>query len=91
MCTFSVYNGDNTEEDGDPLYTITKKCNEDSRGTSPLFSYFTNQQNQLWSLKNAFGKYFVDSNEFKGTTYGEYKIVLEKVEYDYCRDDEKDE
>ncbi len=89
-CTFSVYNGDHQEADGDPLYTFTKKCNENNRNWS-LFNYFTNQANQIWSLKDAFGKYAIDSSNFVDSTFGEYKIVLEKVKYNYCRSDDKEE
>jgi len=91
-CTFNIYNGDNQEIDNDPLFTMTKKCNEDNRNNSPLFSYFLDQQNQWRSLKNAFGKYYINTNVLDTDIFGEYKIVLDRVEYDYCRDDdEKDE
>lgn len=43
MCTFNVYNGVHTEADGDPLFTIVKKCNTDDRGNDPLFDYFLHQ------------------------------------------------
>ncbi len=89
-CTFGIYNGDTSEED-DPIYTIREKCNEDNRGNMSLFSYFTNQQNGLRSLKNAFGKYYIPSDDFVTDTFGEYKVVLDKVEYKYCRSDDKTE
>lgn len=95
-CTFSVYNGNNLESRNDPIYSVTKKCKENSWEENnvklPLFAYFLEPQNPIRSLKNAFGKYSIDSDKFIDTnnedeyTFGEYKLVLEKVEYDYCRD-----
>ncbi len=90
QCTFSIYNWENTEEDNDPVYTITKKCNENNRNGT-LFNYFTNQSNNIWSLKNAFGKYTIDSDRFVTDVFWEYKVVLDKVSYQYCRSDDKDE
>lgn len=89
-CTFSIYNGENTEADWDPVYTVTKKCNENN-WNGDLFNYFNNQANNMRSLQNAFGKYAIDSSNFVTNTFGEYKVVLEKVEYEYCRSDEKEE
>lgn len=68
MCTFNIYNGEDTEIDNDgdqqPIYTIKKKCSEDTRGTYPAFDYFLDKQDQWRSLKHAFGKYYIDSDEF---------------------------
>ncbi len=89
-CTFSIYNGSHTEAEWNHAYTVTKKCNENN-WNGDIFNYFNNQSRNIWSLQNAFGKYAIDSNNFVDTTFGEYKIVLEKVEYDYCRSDEREE
>lgn len=81
-CTFKVYNGDNyTQENQDAAYTFTKPCDSENNGN--IFDYFDTQYN----ADNAFGKYTVDVNDFlKWSTkqYGEYKLVLEKVSFDYC-------
>jgi hypothetical protein len=87
-CTFSIYNGDNKESNANPIYTFTKKCNENN-WNGQIFDYFLSQQNLIGSLKNAFGKYSIDSDNFVDTTFGEYKLVLERVEYDYCRDNDE--
>lgn len=64
MCTFNIYNGAHTEADEDPVYTFTKRCNEDNRGSYLAFKYFLDKQNERLSLKNAFGKYYIDSHSF---------------------------
>lgn len=56
-----------------------------------MFDYFLGQQNLIGSLKHAFGKYSINSDNFVNGVFGEYKIVLERVEYDYCRSDEREE
>ncbi|HMS91198.1 MAG TPA: hypothetical protein PKC87_03205, partial [Candidatus Absconditabacterales bacterium] len=85
MCTFNVYNGVHTEADGDPLFTIVKKCNTDDRGNDPLFDYFLHQG---WrSLTNSFGRYALNTDEFVDDIFGEYKLSLDKVSYNYCLGD----
>ena len=82
MCTFDIYNGEQTEADWNPVYSIVKKCNTDTRQNAPIFNYFLHQ---WWrSLTHAFGKYDMNSNDFVGDVFGEYKIVLDKVAYKYC-------
>ncbi len=91
-CTFNIYNGSDTEASWNPVNPtpIVKKCNENNRNWD-LFNFFENQANRIGSLQNAFGKYALDSNNFVNNVFWEYKIVLEKVEYEYCRSDEKEE
>lgn len=85
LCSFAVYNGTYKESNNNPIYTFTKKCNENN-WNGQIFDYFLGKQNLIWSLKNAFGKYSIDSDNFVDYTFGEYKLVLEEVKYDYCRD-----
>ena len=93
LCSFNIYNGEHTEANNDPVNSspIVKKCNADNRWSNVLFQYFLDKQNQWRSLKNAFGKYYIDSSDFVDTTFGEYKISLDKVSYQYCRSDNKNE
>lgn len=42
------------------------------------------------SLENAFGKYYLDSNDFDSDILGEHKLVLDKVEYTYCDGENKE-
>ena len=82
MCTFDIYNGEQTEADWNPVYSIIKKCNTDTRQNAPIFNYFLHQ---WWrSLTHAFGKFDMNSNDFVNNVFGEYKIVLDKVAYKYC-------
>lgn len=86
-CTFKVYNGLN-----DVVYTSDPiACDEDTRGSKALFAYFLSKQNIIRSLDNAFGKYYLDSSDFSSDIFGEYKLVLDRVEYTYCRSDDKNE
>ncbi|MBU0626856.1 hypothetical protein KKG31_08320 [Patescibacteria group bacterium] len=80
MCTFSLYNGENKQSNDDALETFTQPCDEDSRGTSQLFD------NDLFGGTNPYGKYKI-LMDFTNGIYGEYKLVLESVNYDICLED----
>lgn len=82
MCTFNVYNGEHTEANWDPVFTIVKKCNTDDRNNAPIFNYFLSQ---WWrSLTNSFGRYALNTNDFVDDVFWEYKLSLDKVSYNYC-------
>ncbi|MCF7834854.1 DUF11 domain-containing protein [Candidatus Gracilibacteria bacterium] len=93
-CTFKIYNGHGNEEaDDDEAYRITKDCNVDERDGNQMFDYFEDLADQIYfSLDNAFGKYYFRVNDFvKNDVYGEYKLMLEKVEYEYCNGNDEEE
>jgi len=94
MCTFDIYNGDHKESDNNPVYTFTQPCKKDNRNALPIFTYLQTIWADRWSLQHAFGKYAIDSHDFmtsSNTIFGEYKISLDKVKYQYCRSDDKSE
>jgi hypothetical protein len=55
-----------------------------------MFQYFKDHADDIfYSLQHAFGKYYFTANNssngfLRNETYGEYKLVLDKVRYDYC-------
>lgn len=82
-CTFKIYNGKNSDSDEDEVYKITKDCDVDERDGNKLFDYFENS-NIYRSLDNAFWKYYLKVNDFTKDVYGEYKLALDSVNYEYC-------
>ena len=89
-CFFKIYNGDYPESNGVAVDSFQSQCNENARGNYLAFKYFLAKQNERRSLKNAFGKYYRDASDFVHNTFWEYKIVLDKVSYQYCRSDGRD-
>lgn len=90
MCTFKIYNGESNNEE-DPIYTsVSMPCDQDNRNGKALFKYFLDKQNQMRSLDNAFGKYYIDQSDFDNGILGEHKLVLDKVEYTYCDGENKE-
>lgn len=92
-CTFKIFNwNDNQQYDGQPSFITTKRCNLDEWNWREMFKYFEDLRFTIFpSLQNAFGKYYFKVNDFLDTdTYGEYKLVLDKVEYDYCDGDDQE-
>ncbi|MFA5747972.1 MAG: hypothetical protein WC872_02550 [Candidatus Absconditabacterales bacterium] len=85
-CTFKIYNGYNKEEDEKRAFSKTQDCYQPNGwNNSTLFQYFENHKTDLYfSLQTAFGKYFYNTNEFVNKTFGEYKLALDSVTYDYC-------
>lgn len=79
-CDFEIYNGLwNT------VKTITRPCDTDNRWTANIFKYLLNIGKDRYSLQNAFGKYYttLSENTINGI-YGEYKLRLQAVNYEYC-------
>ncbi len=90
MCTFKVYNGESDNEE-DPINPpVSMPCSWDNRNGKALFDYFLDKQDDMRSLENAFGKYYLDSNDFDSDILGEHKLVLDKVEYTYCDGENKE-
>jgi len=90
-CTFKLYNGDNKQSNDDADKTFVEDCyNIDGRSTySNLFDYFKNNS-AFGSENTAFGKFaFTISSAVTRGIYGEYKLVLDQVDYEYCGDDER--
>lgn len=90
-CTFKLYNGDKTQAGGDEAKTFIKDCyNIDGRSAySNLFDYFKNSS-AFASQAKAFGRFGFDiTHAVTKGIYGEYKLVLDEVDYEYCGDDEQ--
>jgi hypothetical protein len=83
-CTFAIYNGkDYSQEDRNEVNTFTADCFQENDST--YFDYF--EEAYQIDFDKISGKYVKSvSSLFDGNsdTYGEYKLVLEKVEYKYC-------
>lgn len=90
-CTFKIYNGEHLQSSNNGNDTVTEltdvDCDTNTRDNKLIFKYVTdlgNSQNR-WSLKNAFGKYNIKlTGSLLDNVYGEYKIVLDHVDYEYC-------
>jgi hypothetical protein len=84
QCTFAIYNGvDYLQGEDDELNTFTVDCFQED--DSMFFDYF--EEAYKIDFDKVSGRYVRSVNSlFDGTidTYGEYKLVLEKVEYEYC-------
>ena len=85
-CTFKIYNGSHLQSQDNPISDeIVLPCNRNTWDNNKLFDYISSIGKDRWSLKNAFGKYYT---LLKKTTldgvYGEYKLVLDHVDYKYC-------
>jgi len=80
QCTFSFY-APNELNPGSELDTFTTPCFGNSWGNNVYFDYFNSTFAD--SLSQAMGRYYrqlpANINRF-----GEHKVVLEKVEYKYC-------
>lgn len=86
-CSFAIYHR------GAIFGTIEMPCKQDMWDDKELFDYFLDDSLALWvdqfayqTAENAFGRYYIQmSNAFQPQTYGEYKLSLEKVSYDFCQ------
>jgi hypothetical protein len=90
-CTFKIYNGDKTQLDNTDAKTFREPCyNIDGRSAyTTLFDYFKNS-NAFASQAKAFGRFtFTISSAVTKQVYGEYKLVLDEVNYEYCNDNEQ--
>ena len=72
-CTFSIRNKDGIAKQLDPI-------NCKNTNTAKLFNYF--------NTAGAYGKFteLMDNNITQGI-YGEYKVALDSVDYEYCGQD----
>lgn len=93
QCTFALYNGDeNNQAQRDEITTFRLPCDEDQRDKDNLYRYFSDRYKQnndfYYSLKfDSPGKYVIeiDGDKFDPDNYGEHKLVLEQVSYNYCK------
>jgi len=88
-CTFEIYNGENKQSDEHPTKTFTEKCYNPNGRTNytTLFQPFTNST-LFPSQAKAFGRYAFDiSSSLTDDIFGEYKLSLASVKYDYCGSD----
>ena len=88
-CEFRLYNGDHLQSHNngdDYAATFTKDCDTDTRGGQTIFNYLWNGIGKdRWSLHHAFGKYdWKMTPDVLHDIYGEYKLVLNQVNYEYC-------
>lgn len=83
-CTFAIYDGnDHQQVDDDAVNTFVTDCFQED--DSIMFDYF--EDTYKIDFDKVSGRYVYPMNTiFDGNVdaYGEYKLVLEKVEYDYC-------
>lgn len=79
-CLFAIYNGKSEKI----ISFRNISCNIDERKNQPLYRYFLN--NPKLSAGRSLGKYirqYVDTGLVKNV-FGEYKLALETVSYNYC-------
>jgi len=81
MCTFSFY-APNELNPGSHVGQFTTPCFGNNRSNDIYYNFFTTA---FPDAQNAFGRYQwqIPSNLQK---FGEYKITLESVEYEYCNE-----
>lgn len=96
QCEFRLFNGAHQESNDDPIYTKKVKCNTDERTQNGdfgqpenVFNYFYDQRftNNIRSLQDPFGRYYLDFANLKSKldgVYGEYNLALYQVTYQYC-------
>jgi hypothetical protein len=83
-CTFAIYNGVNyLQADENEINKFTVDCFEQE--DSIFFDYFEDAyQVDFDKVAGKYVKSVKSMLDRKIDTYGEYKLVLEKVSYDYC-------
>jgi len=83
QCLFEIYNWLWTT-----VTSFSLPCNSNTRWNHPIFDYLLNIGKNWYSLQNAFGKYHTVLTEQQINAawwvYGEYKIRLQEVQYNYC-------
>lgn len=88
-CHFAVYNGKNNQ-DWDPIMRFTEDCYNDNINKN-IYTYFagthqTQQRKVDWAaLNSAFG--LLGHNAVD--EFWEYKLVLERVDYQYCNTEDR--
>lgn len=89
-CYFALYNGEHRQEDGDAITTFKLPCDADKWDSDTLFDFFEEKTRDTYMslAMDAPGKYFIEmnGNNFDRNYFGEHKLVLEKVTYDYCKE-----
>jgi len=88
-CTFAVYDGKNHQQINDnPLNNLVLDCFE--KDNSIMFKYF--EKAYKIDFDKVSGRYIYPTNQLFGgpvNVYGEYKLVLESVDYNYCNPNTK--
>lgn len=80
QCSFAIYNGMGTT-----VKTISLPCGNNSRAGSPIFDHILSIGKQRYSLQHAFGKFYTTLSQSDiGNIYGEYKLRLDQINYEYC-------
>ena len=81
-CHFAVYNGNHKQWD-DPIMTFTEDCFNENFDEYDMYRYFDDyhKTSSDWASFNSVLS-LTDGNTID--EFGEYKLVLEKVEYKYC-------
>lgn len=89
-CNFAVYNGkDYQQKDEEPIGTFKRDCFDKDNGN--MFDYFYDIYNV--NFNRVSGRMIKDITNLLDEnidTYGEYKLVLKDVEYQYCNPETKD-
>lgn len=83
-CFFSIYKN---HLDDPILDNIQLDCDVDQWNNDVYYDFF---KQHYADAANALGKFSFPMGDAMFGKYGEYKIVLEKVEYDYCKDNHTD-
>ena len=97
-CDFALYNGKtNSQADSNPLYRKTGVDCLHAMDDDRLWKSFEAKGKDFYPslfMNDAPGRYYFkmkDGQTFDDNNYGEYKLVLERVKYDYCEEYESEE
>jgi len=101
-CNFSIYNGKNLQSEGDSLYDfhINRCAGIEERDSQDFYDYILDQKDEQYFSIDRYNGGAITSqiglavNDFLdeqhgNPAFGEYKLTLESVEYDYCTSDEE--
>ena len=81
-CHFAVYNGKNNQ-DGDPIMRFVEDCFNDNFEDYDIYRYF-DEYHKTQSDWAHYNSVFSITNTAAEDEFWEYKIVLERVEYEVC-------
>ncbi len=91
-CEFAIYNGDDYSQlDNDDMNKFTIDCFD--KDDSDLFDYFAESDTYNIDFDEVSGRHIESVRDMLDQTietYGEYKLVLEEVRYDYCNPNAED-